>query len=299
MERPVMSDAPERSRLHFPRPRRFWLPLSAVAGLTLGVVTTAAMLVPVAAGHESLAPDPAPTATATAPVAANDASALAAFGLAPALPAGDGAAYADIAKFVAIAAMPTATPPPPPTPTAVPPTPVRRAPAAAVVIVPKAPAPPPPPPPPPPAPRAAPAASGLDTSAMTALEQALFNDTNSRRVANGLAPLTVNPMLVGLARIRSHDMADNNYFAHTSPVTGDTAFSLMDRYGVPYGWAGENLAKNNYPLDQCEGVAADALWNSPPHRENILGVHYTQMGVGFAEDATGMVYFTIIFDGPA
>ena len=81
----------------------------------------------------------------------------------------------------------------------------------------------------------------------------------------------------------------------TYEVTGDTAFSLMDRYGIPYGWAGENLAENNYPLDQCEQVADDALWNSPPHRENILGPHYTQAGVGFAEDETGMVYFTVIF----
>ncbi|MGH7622428.1 MAG: CAP domain-containing protein, partial [Gemmatimonadaceae bacterium] len=180
------------------------------------------------------------------------------------------------------------------------PTPVRPAPTARVVIAPKAPAPPPPPPPPsPPPPPAAPAPSGLDTSPMTALEQALFNDTNARRLANGLAALTVNPALVGLARVRSHDMADHNYFAHTSPVTGDTAFSLMDRYGVPYGWAGENLAKNNYPGAQCEAVAADALWNSPPHRENILGAHYTQMGVGFAVDGSGMAYFTVIFDGPA
>ncbi len=292
-----MSDAPERSRLHIPSSRRFWLPMSAVVGLALGVITTAAMLVPAAAGHDSVAPDPTATATAVAPIPAGDASALAAFGLAPGLPAGDGAAYADIAKFVAIAALPTATPPPPPTPTAIPPAPVRPAPTARAASVPKAP--PPPPPPPPPAPPAARAPSGLDTSPMTALEQALFNDTNSRRVANGLAPLSLNPTLVALARIRSHDMADHNYFAHTSPVTGDTAFSLMDRYGVSYGSAGENLAKNNYPLDQCEGVAADALWNSPPHRENILGVHYTQMGVGFAVDATGMVYFTIIFDGPA
>ena len=71
-------------------------------------------------------------------------------------------------------------------------------------------------------------------------------------------------------------MADHDYFSHTSPVTGDTAFSLLDHYGVGYGWAGENLAKNNYPLDQCEGIADDALWNSPPHRENILNTHYTQ-----------------------
>ena len=94
-------------------------------------------------------------------------------------------------------------------------------------------------------------------------------------------------------------MADHNYFAHVSPITGDNAFTLMDKYGVPYGWAGENLAKNNYPTSECVDVADEALWNSPPHRENILNPNYTDMGIALVIDASGMKYFTIIFTGPA
>ena len=131
---------------------------------------------------------------------------------------------------------------------------------------------------------------------MNGAEQALFDDTNRRRVASGLPALRVNSALVGLARIRSLDMAANNYFSHTSP-SGDTAFSLMDRYGVGYSWAGQNLAKNNYPDAQAVSVADETLWNSPPHRENILGPNYTQMGVALAVDASGMKYFTILFIG--
>ncbi len=136
-------------------------------------------------------------------------------------------------------------------------------------------------------------------SPMNAYEQALFDDTNRRRVENGLPPLRANLSLVAIAHIRSQDMAAHDYFSHTSPITGDTAFSLMDKYGIPYGWAGENLAKNNYPDTQCVAVAAEALWNSPPHRENILNPHYTDMGVALAIDASGMKYFTIMFTGPA
>ena len=44
-------------------------------------------------------------------------------------------------------------------------------------------------------------------------------------------------------------------------------------------------------------VADETLWNSPPHRENILGPNYTQMGVALATDASGMKYFTILFIG--
>ena len=133
---------------------------------------------------------------------------------------------------------------------------------------------------------------------MDAYSQALFNDTNARRVANGLPPLRVNGWLIGIARIRSADMAQHDYFAHTSPVTGDTAFSLMDEHGVPYAWAGENLAKNNYPDNEAEPVADEALWNSAPHRENILNSNYTDMGIALSVTADGMKYFTIIFTGP-
>jgi uncharacterized protein YkwD len=183
-----------------------------------------------------------------------------------------------------------------PTPTTVPPTP--RSMQASPTLPPSPPAPPPPPatatpapPPPPPAP------SSLDTSAMDAYSRALLEGTNARRVANGLAPLIEDGNLNGIARIRSQDMADHDYFAHVSPITGDDAFSLMDKHGVPFGWAGENLAKNNYPAGETVAVAEQALWDSPPHRENILNPHYTHVGIALVVDATGMKYFTVVFTG--
>ncbi|MDP9237971.1 MAG: CAP domain-containing protein [Chloroflexota bacterium] len=179
--------------------------------------------------------------------------------------------------------------PPPPAPTAPPPLPTAAAPSPA-------------PPAPPPAPIAPPPANvpwGLNTAPMDAYAQQLFDDTNARRAGTGLPALRANGYLIGIARIRSQDMADHNYFAHTSPITGDTAFTLMDAHGVPYGWAGENLAKNNYPDAQAVAVADEALWNSPHHRENILNPNYTDMGIALVIDAAGMKYFTIIFTGPA
>jgi uncharacterized protein YkwD len=93
-------------------------------------------------------------------------------------------------------------------------------------------------------------------------------------------------------------MAAHNYFSHDSPITGHTAFSLMNKHGVPYAWAGENLAKNNYPIDQTVGVADEALFNSPGHRANILNARYTDVGIALTVDGAGMKYFTIIFIGP-
>jgi uncharacterized protein YkwD len=135
---------------------------------------------------------------------------------------------------------------------------------------------------------------------MNSYEQGLFNLTNQRRASQGLPPLQVNPSLVGLARLRSNEMATHNYFSHTSPVTGHDAFSLMDLYGIALNWwRGENLAMNNYPNDQTVAVADEGLWNSPGHRANILNPNYTQIGIGFAVDASGMKYFTILFVGPS
>ncbi len=235
----------------------------------------------------------------------------------PGLTAADGTVLAAIERYAQIAAQPTATPVPPtataipptstaipPTATAVPPTstpPAQPSPARPIVEnappTVAAPTSTPVPPPPPPAPSTLP--SGLNTSPMDAYSQVLFDDTNRRRASQGLPPLRVNGYLIGIARIRSQDMADHNYFAHVSPVTGDNAFTLMDKHGVSYGWAGENLAKNNYPDGEAVGVADVALWNSPPHRENILNPHYTDMGIALVVDPSGMKYFTIIFSGPA
>jgi uncharacterized protein YkwD len=263
-----------------PPPR---ITLAALGAVAVG----AAMLVSSGSGSAAMG-----GAGATPTAAPADASALAPLGLGFDVPSPTAREIAAIARFAEIAGQPTPTAIPP-TPTPIPPPPA--APPAAPVERPAPPVAPPAPAPAAPAPRPAPA--GLDTAPMNGYEQALFDDTNRRRADSGLPVLRLDPSLVGIARIRARDMAAHGYFAHTSPVTGDTAFSLMDRYGVPYAWAGENLAKNNYPDAQCVAVADDALWNSAPHRENILGPNYTRLGVALAVDASGMKYFALVFAG--
>ena len=200
-------------------------------------------------------------------------------------------------------ASPAVEPQPPLTrvdePVAEPPSPVPSPPAPVVVPVraaptttplPPAPTPTLPPPPPPPALVSQP--SGLST-----FEANVLAGINNQRVANGLSMLQVDPSLTAVGRERSNDMIRLGYFGHVSP-TGETAFSLLDRYGIPYGWAGENLARNNYPADECVDVAVRDWMASAGHRENILNVHYTAMGVGAAVDGSGMYYFTMVFTGP-
>jgi uncharacterized protein YkwD len=130
---------------------------------------------------------------------------------------------------------------------------------------------------------------------MDVYSQALFEATNRRRASVGVAPLANNGYLNAIAKIRSDEMAQYNYFAHESPITGMNVFDVMDQWGVPFGWAGENLAKNNYPDNETVAVADQALWDSPAHHENIVNVNYRQVGIALTVDATGMKYFTIVF----
>jgi uncharacterized protein YkwD len=131
---------------------------------------------------------------------------------------------------------------------------------------------------------------------MNSYALALFNAANNQRVQHGLPALAPHGCVTYVAQLRSNDMAANNYFSHTSP-NGSTAFSLMDQYGVSYGWAGENLARNNYPNSQTVQIAISDLMASSGHRANILHANYTHMGIGFKDDGTGMKYFTMVFIG--
>jgi uncharacterized protein YkwD len=192
--------------------------------------------------------------------------------------------YYEVLEYLAEALKPTPTPTPEPTPT-----PHHEDPAPPPASNPPPTSPPPPPPPPPP--------SGCSSIGMAGFAAALFSAINNERTSRGIPALAESGCVNYVAQSRSEDMAANNYFSHTSP-SGATAFSLLDANNVGYGWAGENLARNNYPDNESVGVAIRDLMNSPGHRDNILSTNYTMIGVGFAQDGAGMKYYTMVFIGP-
>ena len=153
-------------------------------------------------------------------------------------------------------------------------------------------------PPPPPTPTAAAAApvAAVAPVALTSQEAEFLAGLNAERVRAGLPPLELDPILVNAARYRSADMAARHYFSHTSPE-GTTVFDLLDSWGFSYAWAGENLARNNYSDAEAVSVSLGELMASQPHRENILNPHYTRIGVGYANDGSGMHYLTTVFAG--
>lgn len=111
---------------------------------------------------------------------------------------------------------------------------------------------------------------------VTAYEQEVIRLVNEIRSQHGLKPLTYDWQLSRVARYKSQDMKDNNYFAHNSPVYG-TPFQMIRNFGISFRSAGENIARG-YPTPQA---VVNGWMNSSGHRTNILNANYTKIGVGY------------------
>lgn len=125
--------------------------------------------------------------------------------------------------------------------------------------------------------------------ALSSQEQKMVELVNSERRKNGLAALQVDLDVARVARIKSQDMADNNYFSHYSPNYG-SPFDMLKSFGIEYLQAGENLAGN-----QTVDAAHKALMNSSGHRKNILSPDFTHIGVGIKPSDKYGYLFTQMF----
>lgn len=119
-------------------------------------------------------------------------------------------------------------------------------------------------------------------------EERVAELVNIERQKNGLGPLTLDSAISNVARIKSKDMSDNNYFAHQSPTYGSAA-DMLRQHGIRYSAWGENIAAGqNTP----ESVVR-AWMNSEGHKANILSPHFSKIGVGYINN--GRPYWTQMF----
>jgi len=128
-----------------------------------------------------------------------------------------------------------------------------------------------------------------------ASEAELFALTNQARAAAGLAPLRNDSALVSIARWRSQDMGDRDYFSHNIPPSGEMVFDVMQQRGYCFTLAGENIGWNTYPDDQATATIQQMFMNSPAHRENIMGARWEVMGIGAYQAASGKKLWTVLF----
>ncbi|RKN85358.1 peptidoglycan-binding protein [Paenibacillus ginsengarvi] len=123
----------------------------------------------------------------------------------------------------------------------------------------------------------APAPTPEQTEGISPDEQMLIELVNKARQAAGLLPLAADAKLSEVARLKSEDMAEHNYFSHDSPTYG-SPFDMMDHFGITYSTAAENIACN-----ESVQAAHETLMKSPGHRDNIMARSFTHIGVGIVE----------------
>lgn len=102
----------------------------------------------------------------------------------------------------------------------------------------------------------------------------VVRETNAKRVAAGLSPLTYNEKLADAARRKADNMFKENYWAHFSP-SGKSPWYWFGQAGYKYTFAGENLAKDF----GSTGRMMDAWMASPTHKENIVNSKYREIGI--------------------
>lgn len=116
----------------------------------------------------------------------------------------------------------------------------------------------------------------------------IFAAINQKRAAYGLPALVWSPELAQAAQAHAEDCARRGWGSHI----GSDGARLRTRYArVGYGavWASENWANARGPQQ-----AFDMWWYEPPgadpHRQNILGPNYTEIGIGIAQGGWGYYY---------
>jgi hypothetical protein len=107
---------------------------------------------------------------------------------------------------------------------------------------------------------------------------------NTQRTNSGLTPLSYSGQLSSSASAKARHMLALGYWGHVGP-DGATMTTFAVQAGYSFTALGENLAR-----DTGSAAGTVSLWmSSAPHRANILGGQYRDVGVGVASGTLGGV----------
>jgi len=127
------------------------------------------------------------------------------------------------------------------------------------------------------------------------IAESVAQDINQMRALNGIAPLTLQPLLIQAAQSHVDDMAANNNYSHTgsdgsSVATRVARTGFQSRAGVSENWVAVS-----------DPSGAISWWmNSYVHRTNLLNPKWTHLGVGGKPDPrNGMTIFVAVFGSDA
>lgn len=131
----------------------------------------------------------------------------------------------------------------------------------------------------------------IPSTYLSSTESKMLQLVNQVRESKGLSTLKLDSQLTDIARLKSQDIIDREYFAHISPTYG-SPIDMLKYFGVDYRGMGENLAS-----DQSVEKAHAALVKSPSHLANILNPNFTHVGIGIRIGGKYENIYTQLFIG--
>jgi uncharacterized protein YkwD len=148
----------------------------------------------------------------------------------------------------------------------------------------------------------APVARGWDVDSFSSgSETQLISLQNQARASGGLRTLKLDTALRTIARWRSRDMVERDYFSHTIPGPGtdhNVFWYMQYEYDYCFKVAGENIGQATWPGASEEDVTNyifGLFMDSSGHRANIMGKAWDVVAVG-AYRTTGDHYvWTALF----
>jgi uncharacterized protein YkwD len=154
------------------------------------------------------------------------------------------------------------------------------------------------------APAAVPAATSgsLTYSNRSGWEDAVLDQLNAERAANGLRPLRSSSKLASSAHKHNVAMARASTMSHQLP--GEKSLGArVTAAGYTWSSCGENIAWNTQRSQDGVLALETAMYDETPpsdgHRRNILSATFTDVGVDVIEDKThGRVWLTTDFGKP-
>jgi uncharacterized protein YkwD len=130
-------------------------------------------------------------------------------------------------------------------------------------------------------------------------ETLLISLQNQARASGGRKALKQDLALRKIARWRSKDMIDRDYFSHTIKGTTRNVFWYMQhKYGYCFKLAGENIGTVKWPGASEEDATKwvfEQFMNSSGHRKNIMGSAWDVVGVGAYKSSGDTFMWTVIF----
>lgn len=136
-------------------------------------------------------------------------------------------------------------------------------------------------------------AAGFPAPAAQSDANTIIQLINQMRVANGLDPLTPNPILMQVAQSHAEYQAATGTITHYS-ADGTRPFQRALNAGY---WVAGDLSRNGWFSENIIGGpgmtparAVEAWTGDAPHLNTMLGPNYQDIGVGIASDGESLFY---------